>query len=261
MPFDDYTDMGGIGEAFLTTHWSLIETIGVADNDKNQALIELLLKNYWKPVYCYLRRRGYSNEQAKDLTQGFFHEVVLNQRLIQKADQAKGRFRSFLLLALNRYLLKVGREETSLKRMPKGRLVSWDTKLMAELPHGVTRLTPEDAYTYVWVSGLLEQVLDEVRVLYTQEGKAVYWDLFWDRIVRPIMERSDPPPLEQLCTRYSLSDPARASNMIVTVKRRFQTLLRQKIRDLVMSDEEAEVELEEIRRFLPKLAQDEAHFG
>ncbi|MHC4440043.1 MAG: hypothetical protein ACYS3S_22030 [Planctomycetota bacterium] len=261
MRFDDYTDMGGVGEAFLTTHWSLIENIGTTDNDKNRALIELLLKKYWKPVYCYLRRRGYSNEEAKDLTQGFFHEVVLNQNLIWKADRAKGRFRSFLLLALNRYLLKVRRKQTARKRMPKGMLIPLDTKAMPELPHGITTLTPEDAFTYVWVSGLLEQVLDEVRALYTQEGKTVYWHLFRDRIVRPIMDRSDQPPLEQLCTKYDISDTAKASNMMVTVKRRFQTLLRQKLRDLVMSDEEAQVELEEIRRFLPRLAQDDAQFG
>ena len=258
MRFDDYTDMGGVGKAFLTTHWSLIENIGATDNDKNRALIELLLKKYWKPVYCYLRRQGYSNEEAKDLTQGFFHEVVLNQNLIRKADQTKGRFRSFLLLALNRYVLKVKRDQIAQKRMPKGMLVSLDTEAMAELPRGVTTLTPEDAFTYVWVSGLLEQVLDEVRAFYTQEGKTVYWHLFRDRIVRPIMERSDQPPLDQLCTTYDISDTAKASNMMVTVKRRFQTLLIQKLRDSVMSDEETQMELEEIRGFLPKLAQDDA---
>jgi RNA polymerase sigma-70 factor (ECF subfamily) len=160
MRFDDYTDMGGVGEAFLTTHWSLIENIGATDNDKNRALIELLLKKYWKPVYCYPRQRGYSNEEAKDLTQGFFHEVVLNQNLIQKADQARGRFRSFLLLALDRYPLKVKRDQTAQKRTPKGMLVSLDTEAMTELPRGVTTLTPEDPFTYVWVSGLLEQVLE-----------------------------------------------------------------------------------------------------
>jgi RNA polymerase sigma-70 factor (ECF subfamily) len=220
-------------------------------------LIELLLKKYWKPVYCYLRRRGSSNEEAKDLTQGFFHEVVLNQNLVRKADQAKGRFRSFLLLALNRYVIKVKRDKIAQKRMPKGMLVSLDTEVMTELPRGVMTLTPEDSFTYVWVSGLLGQVLDEVQSLYTQEGKTVYWQLFRDRIVRPIMDRSDQPPLEQLCTKYNISDTAKASNMMVTVKRRFQTLLMQKLRDSVMSDEEAKMELEEIRRFLPKLAQDD----
>jgi len=258
MRFDDYTDMGGVGEVFLTTHWSLIEHIGATDNDKNRALVELLLKKYWKPVYCYLRRRGCNNEEAKDLTQGFFHEVVLNQNLIQKADQAKGRFRSFLLLALNRYLLKIRRDQKARKRMPEGGIVHLDTEMMSELPHGITKLTPEDAFTYVWVSELLEQILSEVRASYTQEDKVVYWHLFNDRVVRPIMDRSDPPPLEQLCSKYDITDTAKASNMMVTVKRRFQSLLKQKLRHLVMSDEEAKVELEEIRKFLPKLAQDDA---
>jgi hypothetical protein len=142
--------------------------------------------------------------------------------------------------------------------MPKGMLVSLDTEVIAELPRGVMTLTPEDAFTYVWVSGLLEQVLNEVQAIYTREGKTVYWQLFRDRIVRPIMDRSDQPPLDQLCTKYEISDTARASNMMVTVKRRFQTLLIQKLRDSVMSDEETQMELEEIRRFLPKLAQDDA---
>ena len=116
MKRDDMTDMGGTGQAFLTTHWSIIENVGTSDDDKNQALIGLLLSKYWKPVYCYLRRKGHDNEQAKDLTQGFFHDVVLGRNLIQKADQSKGRFRSFLLIALNRYLITAKTGQTAQKR-------------------------------------------------------------------------------------------------------------------------------------------------
>ena len=75
-------------------------------------------------MYCYLRRKNYDNERAKDLTQGFFHEVVLNRALIERADQAKGRFRSFLLHALNEYLIDEQRKETAQKRIPKDKLVS-----------------------------------------------------------------------------------------------------------------------------------------
>ena len=88
----DYTDLGGAGYAFMTTHWSLIESIRTGD-DSSHALIGSLLKNYWKPIYCYLRRHGYGNEEAKDLTQAFFHEIVLGNELVQQADQRKGRFR------------------------------------------------------------------------------------------------------------------------------------------------------------------------
>ncbi|MBL7189541.1 MAG: sigma-70 family RNA polymerase sigma factor [Phycisphaerae bacterium] len=121
----DQTSIGGAGGVFLTTHWSLIEK-AQTNEEGNRALIGLLLNKYWKPVYCYLRRKGYDNEQAKDLTQGFFHEVVLGRGLIQKADQSKGRFRSYLLLALNRYIINVREEETARKRIPPDRLVSLD---------------------------------------------------------------------------------------------------------------------------------------
>ena len=99
MGYEQHTDMGGTRQRFLTTQWSLIENIK-AGQDKDKLLIGFLLQEYWKPVYCYLRRAGYDNEHAKDLTQAFFHEVVLNKDLVGRADKAKGRFRSFLLHAL-----------------------------------------------------------------------------------------------------------------------------------------------------------------
>jgi len=115
--YHDETDIGGKGGTFLTTHWSLVEYIQ-SDGDKNRELIGLLLDRYWKPVYCYLRHKGYDNEEAKDLTQGFFHEVVLNRNLIQRADQSKGRFRTFLLHALDQHLLNEKRRRTTQKRSP-----------------------------------------------------------------------------------------------------------------------------------------------
>jgi len=115
MTHDDRTDIGGIQETFLTTHWSLIEAVGASDDDRRKALLGLLLNRYWKPVYCYLRRKGYNNEDAKDLTQGFFQEVVLGRKVIEKADRSKGRFRTFLLTALDNYVINVHTAETAQK--------------------------------------------------------------------------------------------------------------------------------------------------
>jgi len=77
MSHDDQTEMGGGQVRFLTTHWSIIEAVASDEKDNNRVLIGSLLKRYWKPVYCYLRRHGYGNEEAKDLTQAFFLEVVM----------------------------------------------------------------------------------------------------------------------------------------------------------------------------------------
>lgn len=247
----DQTSIGGVGEAFLTTHWSLIEK-AQSSEEGSRELIGLLLKKYWKPVYCYLRRKGYDNEQAKDLTQGFFHEVVLGRGLIKKADQSKGRFRPYLLLALNRYLINIREEETAQKRIPKDRLIPLDSIDLPDLPPSVTQSAPEEAFNYAWVSALLEQVLAEVQTKCRERDLMLHWQVFRDRLVRPILNRSDPLSMKEICDKYGIEDTIKASNMITTVKRLFQTILKQHVRNSVMSDEDTADELAQIKRFFPR---------
>lgn len=256
MARNDYTDIGGTGGAFLTTHWSLIEGAGSSDQEKSQALIGLLLERYWKPVYCYLRRKGYANEEAKDLTQGFFHEVVLEHHLVEKTDPAKGRFRTLLLVALDRYVGDVQDRENARKRRPKGRLVPLDIAEPPEVPQSITGSAPESTFHYAWVSALLERVFDEVERACHRDGMTLHWCVFRERVFEPIMDRSTPVPLKDIVAKYGIQDETKASNMIVTVKRRFRAVLRQRLREFVTADELVEDELEQIRQFFPKIAQD-----
>jgi DNA-directed RNA polymerase specialized sigma24 family protein len=119
----DHTSIGGAGKTFQTTQWSVIEKIAANGETDSQMLINDLLGKYWKPVYCYLRHKGHGNEEAKDLTQGFFQEVVLGRKLVHQASQAKGSFRTFLLTALSRYVKSVHRKEIAHKRIPKSNLM------------------------------------------------------------------------------------------------------------------------------------------
>lgn len=249
MEYDDRTSMGGAGEAFLTTHWSLIEQ-AQQDEDKDRALIGLLLQRYWKPVYCFLRRRGHDNEQAKDLTQGFFHEVVLNRDLIGRVDPSKGRFRTLLLHALRQYLADEKRKETALKRIPKDRLVSLDIVGAEALPQTVLELSPEQTFDYAWKTQLLERVLSEVEDRYVKQGKETHWYVFRDRVLTPTLEDTQAPSLAQLCERYDISDEVQASNMLTTVKRHFQSVLREHVRRTVLTGKAVEDELREMFRFL-----------
>jgi hypothetical protein len=253
----DYTDMGPGGEAFLTTHWSLIDQAGAMEKDQDCALIGLLLEQYWRPVYCYLRRKGHDNDAAKDLTQGFFHEIVLGHELLQRAEPAKGLFRSLLLTALNRYLINVHNAENARKRIPKEKLVSLDFVGATALPEALAESRPETCFNYAWVSTLLERALEETESQCHEQGKSAHWHVFHDRVLQPIMERVTAPPLPELCRRYGISDAGRASNMIITVKRRFQKTLRKHLRNSVASDADVEEELLELQRFFPDLAQDQ----
>jgi RNA polymerase sigma-70 factor (ECF subfamily) len=252
---DDSTQIGGHREAFLTTHWSLIEGIQAGDN-RDSALIGLLLERYWKPVYCYLRRRGYHNEQAKDLTQGFFHDVVLNRNLVGRADQAKGRFRTFLLHALNQYVINENAKETAGKRIPRQRFVALEVADLPTVPSPIFESEPEDSYNYAWVSALMDQILETVRIRCCDEGLATHWCVFDERVVQPIFGNTDPPSLSDICAHHGIADPQQASNMIVTVKRRFRSALREHIRTTVVAEDQVDDELREILRFLPDVAQD-----
>jgi len=247
--------MGGERDIFLTTHWSLIEKVG-DERDKDRTLIASLLENYWKPVYCYLRHKGYDNEDAKDLTQGFFHEVVLDRNLVQRADQAKGRFRSFLLHALNQYLLNELDKKTAKKRIPQGKLVSMDNVDLPMLPQGVDKWNSEDVYNYAWLSALLDRVLAEVERSCLAKGMELHWKVFDERVAQPTLSNLPAPSLAEVCKRNDIEDPGKASNMILTVKRRFQAVLKQQIRSTVISEGRIPDEVREILRFSPKSLQD-----
>ena len=250
----DETSMGGTAKVFLTTHWSLIKDIE-SDDERNRSLINLLIQRYWKPVYFYLRCKGYNNEQAKDLTQGFFHEVVLSRKLVQRADPAKGRFRSLLLSALERYLIDQISKETARKRIPKEKLVSLDIAQNWDLPDVVSESNPDDSYNYGWVSALLDQILSQVQTKCMEQNMEVHWNIFNDRILRPIAEDATCPSLTEICEKYGIENEKKASNMVITVKRCFQAALKECVRNTVTSEQEINEELREIMRFFPESAQ------
>jgi RNA polymerase sigma-70 factor (ECF subfamily) len=254
MAYHDQTSMGGTGGAFLTTHWSLIEG-SKSDDDRSRALIGLLLDRYWKPVYFYLRRKGHNNEEAKDLTQGFFHEIVLNRDLIQRADQSKGRFRSFLLHALEQYLIDVRHKQNAQKRIPKDKLVSLDTVEETVFPHVHQDMTAEESYNYGWMSALLDRVLSDVEAKCLEQDMSIHWNIFNDRLVQPILKQQASPSLENICEKYGIAGRKKASNMTITVKRCFQAVLQEHVRNTVISDDQTREELQEIMQFFPKSAQ------
>ena len=247
----DWTEMGGVRQKFLTTHWSMLEGIKKR-GDKERNLIGLLLERYWKPVYCYLRRKGYNNEKAKDLTQGFFHEVVLNRALIDRADPSKGSFRTLLLHALNHYVVDEHRKESARKHIPKDKLVRLDITDPPALPEIVDELGPEETFNYAWKADLLERALSEVKESYVKQGMESHWHVFRDRLLQPLLENQQPVALKEICRQYGIEDEATASHMLETVKRRFQSILRKQVRQTVLTGQVVEEELKEILKFFEK---------
>lgn len=230
----DYTTIGGVNVRFPQTEWTR-----VIDPAVGQEILEELVARYWKPLYCFLRMKGYQNEEAKDLTQGFFTEIIFDGSLFKSLDRSKGKFRTLLITALNHYIIDVARYRKRKRRHP-GLMLSLDVDL--DVPDAYTA-SPEQAFDYGWASDLLEKVLVDLKAECMSEGLATHWDVFEARVLTPIFEDRPAPSLGELCRRLGIVTESRASNMVITVKRRFRQLLRRHFRKFVDSDTEVENEI------------------
>lgn len=155
------------------THWTSV--VEPASRESAQALEELCLK-YWYPLYAYLRRQGRSPEDSKDLTQGFFEQLLVHKAL-GKVDRTKGKFRSFLLACLNNYVLNARDRESAGKRGGGQATIPIDVLAAEDHYH----LEPADVqdpakiFERRWAATLIEQVLQQLKARYAHERKL---DLF-----------------------------------------------------------------------------------
>ena len=250
------TEMGGHDGEFHSTHWTNVLRAGAENDTSRREALNTLLEQYWKPVYCYLRRKGNDNETAKDLTQGFFQEVALDRDLIRLADPSKGRFRSLLLTALNRYTTDQHRRRMAEKRMPIGGLVSLEKLGDLGIADRSVPEPPDDAFNHVWAFEILNEVLAAVRNEYVLNAKEAHWCVFHARLVAPITDHVEPTPFPALCAQHGVTEKE-AYNMLGSVKRRFQMLLRERVGQSVGMDDgvdekEIDSEIDDLVRALSK---------
>jgi len=141
---------------FATTHWSVVLAAGQRDSPLARAALEKLCRTYWYPLYAYIRRRGCAPEDAQDLTQAFLLHL-LQRNPFSSLDQSQGRFRSFLLAALN-YFLADQRDRARAEKRGGGRpTLSFDA-LDAEARYRLEpadQRTPEKLFERRWALTLL----------------------------------------------------------------------------------------------------------
>ena len=201
MVYQDRTTMGGGKDVFATTCWTQIRSFNETDDAQRQFILSQMMGRYWRPVYCYLRRKGLSNANAKDMTQSFFCEVVMGRDLVAQASQSKGRFRTFLLTALDRYLIDRHRRESALKRSP-GQVMSLHSEDMPDLPEDQQQSPPDQVFCYAWATSLLDETLLMVQEDCRRQGQIKHWRVFEDRVLLPLLESQAPLSVTEICDKH-----------------------------------------------------------
>ena len=157
---------------FLTTHWSVVVAAKQKPSTEADAALERLCKTYWWPLYAFVRRRGYPEHDAQDLTQEFFTRLLAKD-FLRDVDRSKGKFRSFLLAAMEHFLAKEWRRANAQKRGGGCNIVSADaaTTETHYLQLSANTRTPEQLFDQQWAMTLLDRAVARLRDEFVTAGK------------------------------------------------------------------------------------------
>ncbi len=224
---------------FNTTHWSVVLTAGGGSTPAAREALENLCRTYWPPLYAYVRQQGQSPEDAEDVTQEFFARFLEND-YFQKADPARGLFRTFLLTALQRFLVSEWRKSTRLKRGGNLAPLPLDTTVAEEACAAQTAepMTPDRVYEQRWAMALMERVLERLRAEYAAAG---HLPLF-EHLKESLWGGKEVAPYAQIGAVLGQAEGA-VKAAVHRLRRRCGELLREEVAQTVARPEEIEGEL------------------
>jgi RNA polymerase sigma-70 factor (ECF subfamily) len=226
--------------SFATTHWSLIVCAGEQDRPVAHQALSELCGRYWYPLYAFLRRGGNDHDQAQDLVQGFFLELIEHAR-IAAADPERGRFRTFLLASLKNYQANERRTYQTIKRGGKAIQVSINFSVGQQLYDNEPfhSLTPEKLYERKWALQLIQRCLGQLETEAQSAGRGALFEK-----VKPLFHGEDADAgYQQIASELGMS----AGAIKVAVHRwrdKFRSLIRDEIRHTVTTEVEVDDEVE-----------------
>ena len=225
---------------FATTHWSTVLAAGDSASPGSWEALEKLCRTYWFPLYAFVRRKGYSVEDAEDLVQDFF-STFLQKGYVGRADPARGRFRTFLLTSMQNLLHNAQDRLVALKRGGGQRQLSWDIAATEERYRTELQesLTPEKAFEKRWAATLLEEVLERVREDFKLQGRA---ELF-EQLKGHLWAEDDAVPYAQLGVQLGMT-PLALKVTVHRLRQRFGERLREEIAHTVSEPAQVEDEIQ-----------------
>lgn len=208
-------------EEFASTRWTTIRLASSEDLDiRNEAVSELILR-YYPALRAYLlRRKRLPVVEADDILQGFVTDKVLERNLIGAAVQRKGKkFRSFLLKALDNYLLDRNRRLRTKKRSPEDRAVFEGDAAELILDTGHNDI---DVFDVAWARKLLDEVIAVMQADCEKKKQDRIWGVFNHRLLASARQGAEPAPYDDLVERFEFESPEQACNALATAKRKFE---------------------------------------
>ena len=235
---DPDTKIGGEKQKFPVTDCSAIRNVRSNDDEVRQRAFDQILENYWKPVYKYVRIKwNAGNEDAKDLTQGFFAEAF-EKNHFNSYDPDKAKFQTFLRTCLDGYISNQHKSDSRLKRGGNLDRVSLDfVRAEEELEQSATsrELDAEDFLYHEWVRTLFTNSLEVMRQRLITSGREVHFQIFSRYDLNE--EQNSRPSYAMLAEEFQL-DVNTVNNRLAAARREFKTAVLDALREITATEEE-----------------------
>jgi RNA polymerase sigma-70 factor (ECF subfamily) len=232
--------------AFVTTCWSVVLAAKNKASPDSAAALESLCRAYWYPVYAFVRRQGHSPSDAEDLTQEFFAKLLAKDYL-QAVDREKGRFRTFVRVALKRFLANEWDRERRLKRgggIPALALdiAGAEQRYLAET---CDTLAPDLLYEQRWARALLDNALLMLRTVYVSAGKT----LEFEQLKGALIAERGSIQYRELAEALKINEGA-ARVAVHRLRKQFRRIFRSAVAETVATADEVDEELRHLAKLL-----------
>jgi RNA polymerase sigma factor (sigma-70 family) len=241
---------------FHPTRWTIVIRAAQSQAQGGQSALAELCRLYWYPLYIFARRRGYSSDDAQDLTQGFFLHVV-EHRALTGVDRLKGKFRSFLLASFQNHLSDAGDRARRLKRGGDQEFVQLDAQEAEERYRlePIEFLTPEKMFDARWAMTVLGEALKRLRQEYASAGKTSTFEA-----LKAFLDPNNsiaPPSYDEVANQLQVTTGG-VKTLIHRLRKRYNALLREEVGRTV--SDSAEID-EEIHALCEALIASEGRLG
>lgn len=231
---------------FVTTHWSVVLSAREKGSAQSADALEALCRTYWYPLYVFVRRQGHSPPDAQDLTQEFFARL-LEKDYLDAVDQQRGRFRTFLLVALKRFLANEWDKARAQKRGGGQQPLSLDTALAEQryLGEGSSNLPADRIYERRWALTLVDRAMRHLREDYATQGRETEFEHLKPCLTADRGEIA----YGDLVSALGVSEGA-ARVAVHRLRKRFRTLFREEVAQTVAAADDIDDEVRHLMRAL-----------
>lgn len=228
--------------SFATTRWSVVLAACRSSSPHYEEALSSLCHTYWFPLYAYLRRRGYDPNQAEDYIQSFFAQM-LEKQYLREVEPSRGKFRSFLLVALRRFVSDQHDRDQALKRGGGHNRLFIDLE-SAEGRYSlepVSDLSPERVFEKSWALAVLEQTTARLEA----EFKSMNKQKLFSRLRVYLGGEGDSAPYRNAAADLDMTEDA-VKSAVYRLRRRYRQLLRNEIAQTVISNEQIDEEIQDL---------------